>query len=422
VIKPETLIIDEMLGAGDAYFLGKSNERMLALVDGGASVLLVSHSTDQILRFCDEAIWLDRGRVVERGPSLEVVRSYEQFTRNIEERRLQARNRRLRAGIAPAREQDEYEALVLRLAVSGEQASLDVRELSVLEEGESLETLLVGGPQDGDTSHTAFVTLEGSDWSEPQAMNGHHWRSLVARPGHPGASGSATLGLFSPAPNRRYEALLKYRSAGASGATLAIWRGAEFMAEAELPVAPRSEWQEQRIPIEASMHVGAGTAVRHPAELHQARSERRVSHWPGERSIMIDDALTQGADGRERSIFEPGEELSLRIRVKAHRPGPFTVIPVAVLYRLDGIRVSPHIGDRAELDLAVGETTDIRLVLAPLNLGDGRYIFSVSLYRKLSAAAPEIYDLVDRSYEFEVRQNDTLRDGIFQHPSRWEIG
>src|SRR4051794_35807932 len=65
-IRPEILIVDEVLGAGDAYFFAKSSARMRALLDSGAAVLLVSHALDQIVRFCTEAIWIDRGRVVAR--------------------------------------------------------------------------------------------------------------------------------------------------------------------------------------------------------------------------------------------------------------------------------------------------------------------------------------------------------------------
>lgn len=113
--------------------------------------------------------------------------------------------------------------------------------------------------------------------------------------------------------------------------------------------------------------------------------------------------------------------MSLRIRVKAQRPGPFTTIPVAVVYRLDGIRVSPHIGERMTLALEVDETADIRLTFAPLNLGPGKYVFSLALYRSLSTVSTESYDIIDRSYEFEVRGDEPLREGIFEHPASWEV-
>ena len=202
VVRPETLIIDEMLSAGDAYFLGKSTERVRGLVDSGASVLLVSHSPDQILMFCEETIWLDRGRIVERGPSLDVIKAYEQFTRTIDERRIRARNERLRSGLTPARDRDEHETFVLRLAVSGDEASVDVRELAVLEDGLPLETLHVGGAQDAVESHGSYVGLEGSDWSSPQLHNGDAWRALTAAAATP-AVGSASFASSRCPPRRR---------------------------------------------------------------------------------------------------------------------------------------------------------------------------------------------------------------------------
>jgi len=98
-IKPNILIVDEVLGAGDAYFFGKSQERMQNLVEkSGASVLLVSHALDQITRFCTETIWIERGKVVKRGSPFEVVDSYMAFTQVLEERRLKAKNIKARSG------------------------------------------------------------------------------------------------------------------------------------------------------------------------------------------------------------------------------------------------------------------------------------------------------------------------------------
>ena len=51
----------------------------------GASVLLVSHALQQIQRFCDETIWLEHGEIVLRGPTTEVVKAYEKFSRELDE-------------------------------------------------------------------------------------------------------------------------------------------------------------------------------------------------------------------------------------------------------------------------------------------------------------------------------------------------
>lgn len=87
-IKPEILIVDEVLGAGDAYFSSKSAIRMKRLTSQGVTLLLVSHSNSQILQFCDRAIWLEQGRIVADGPALEVVKQYDVFIREMESEKL----------------------------------------------------------------------------------------------------------------------------------------------------------------------------------------------------------------------------------------------------------------------------------------------------------------------------------------------
>jgi lipopolysaccharide transport system ATP-binding protein len=83
-IKPDILIIDEILGAGDAYFSAKSSHRMEKLTSTGCTLLLVSHSTQQVLQFCSRAIWLECGQIVMDGEALGVVKAYEEFTQRLE--------------------------------------------------------------------------------------------------------------------------------------------------------------------------------------------------------------------------------------------------------------------------------------------------------------------------------------------------
>jgi lipopolysaccharide transport system ATP-binding protein len=77
-IKPEILIIDEVLGAGDAYFLAKSKQRIERLVGSGCTLLLVSHSMAQVLELCARCIWLDGGRVRADGEAFPIVKAYEE--------------------------------------------------------------------------------------------------------------------------------------------------------------------------------------------------------------------------------------------------------------------------------------------------------------------------------------------------------
>ena len=75
-VNPDILIIDEILGVGDVNFQKKSADKIRSLMDGGTTVLLVSHSIPQIRELCDKAIWIDNGNLREIGEVNKVCDHY----------------------------------------------------------------------------------------------------------------------------------------------------------------------------------------------------------------------------------------------------------------------------------------------------------------------------------------------------------
>ena len=75
-VNPDILIIDEILGVGDVNFQKKSADKMKSLMDGGTTVLLVSHSIPQIRELCDKAIWINDGKLREIGEVNKVCDHY----------------------------------------------------------------------------------------------------------------------------------------------------------------------------------------------------------------------------------------------------------------------------------------------------------------------------------------------------------
>ena len=61
MVRPEILIIDEILAVGDYKFRRKCEQRMNEMLSGGTTLLYVSHNIDEVRRLCDHAIWLDKG-------------------------------------------------------------------------------------------------------------------------------------------------------------------------------------------------------------------------------------------------------------------------------------------------------------------------------------------------------------------------
>jgi ABC-type polysaccharide/polyol phosphate transport system ATPase subunit len=73
---PDIIIMDEMVGAGDASFMEKAHRRIQELVQRAEILILASHNTEILTRFCSKILWLDKGRTRLYGNAQEVLREY----------------------------------------------------------------------------------------------------------------------------------------------------------------------------------------------------------------------------------------------------------------------------------------------------------------------------------------------------------
>ena len=76
VVKPDILIVDEVLAVGDFRFRKKCMDRMSELLAGGTTLLFVSHNIDQVRSLCTHAMWLDHGETKASGEVNEVCDQY----------------------------------------------------------------------------------------------------------------------------------------------------------------------------------------------------------------------------------------------------------------------------------------------------------------------------------------------------------
>ncbi|MGD9559411.1 MAG: ABC transporter ATP-binding protein [Oscillospiraceae bacterium] len=76
IMKPDVLICDEILSVGDFLFQEKCERRMQELMSGGTTVIIVSHTIEQIERLCNRAAWLSHGRIVAQGDCQGVCNEY----------------------------------------------------------------------------------------------------------------------------------------------------------------------------------------------------------------------------------------------------------------------------------------------------------------------------------------------------------
>lgn len=80
LVKPDILILDEVLSVGDGAFRKKSEAKMREIIGGGATTILVSHSLPQVRELCNKVLWLHKGRQIEFGEDVqEICDRYQSF-------------------------------------------------------------------------------------------------------------------------------------------------------------------------------------------------------------------------------------------------------------------------------------------------------------------------------------------------------
>lgn len=75
-VRPDILLLDEVVAAGDATFLQKANKRMHEMVDISKIMVLVTHSMGSAVEMCNRCIWMERGKILMDGFPQEVTKAY----------------------------------------------------------------------------------------------------------------------------------------------------------------------------------------------------------------------------------------------------------------------------------------------------------------------------------------------------------
>jgi lipopolysaccharide transport system ATP-binding protein len=78
-IRPDILLIDEVLSVGDVAFQEKCIDRMNRFRALGTTIIIVSHDMRTIRDFCERALWLDQGRIQKIGNVVEITEKYIEY-------------------------------------------------------------------------------------------------------------------------------------------------------------------------------------------------------------------------------------------------------------------------------------------------------------------------------------------------------
>ncbi len=73
MVRPDILILDEVLSVGDGAFRKKSEAKMKEIINGGATTILVSHSLNQVRSMCSKILWLHKGKQINFGSDVQKI-------------------------------------------------------------------------------------------------------------------------------------------------------------------------------------------------------------------------------------------------------------------------------------------------------------------------------------------------------------
>lgn len=77
--QPDILLIDEVLGVGDASFRKKSEQRVKDMIEGSGTVIIVSHSQSFMIEICDRIVIMEAGEVIDVGKPAEMYKIYKKI-------------------------------------------------------------------------------------------------------------------------------------------------------------------------------------------------------------------------------------------------------------------------------------------------------------------------------------------------------
>ncbi|HQV57183.1 MAG TPA: ABC transporter ATP-binding protein, partial [Ilumatobacteraceae bacterium] len=81
-VDPDVMVIDEVLAVGDSEFQAKCNDKIAEFRERGKTIVLVTHSMNDVVRICQRAAWLDHGRLKMVGDPYDIVEGYSETARS----------------------------------------------------------------------------------------------------------------------------------------------------------------------------------------------------------------------------------------------------------------------------------------------------------------------------------------------------
>jgi ABC-type polysaccharide/polyol phosphate transport system ATPase subunit len=371
-ITPDLLVLDEILGVGDAYFANKSYTRIRELCEREqTTLLLVSHDIYSAVKLCERLIWIDQGRILLDGAGPLVVTAYEDSIRKQEEVRLRRRK------------QDRLKALDDEAAATAEPSPPRQRVLFEIQAKHNLPQpcpvyfsavrLMLGDEMVAElplatdaAASESHLEFEAACWGPPAPWHGRTTRPFL----NYGSSFHKAVGVFAVRPGVNVHdcrVTLDYWSDEPCDVVLRCFANNAELALGALPPAA-AEWAHHE------------TAVRPDALPADAAAGVSLTGRQGSGAIAVRDVRTLNGQGEETPFFRHEEPFTLMIGYTINQPELAERAQVLIAFHRDGVLDVCRVWTRELLfDAAARPRGHIRLHLPRLYLAAGTFTITVMI-------------------------------------------
>ena len=413
-ITPELLVLDEVLGVGDAYFAAKSFARMRSLCEGaGTTLLLVTHDIYSAVKMCERIIWVDRGRVLMDGDGATVVKAYEDSIRQQEENRLRVkkqRNLRETGDAQPAAKKPAYAILEVASRNGRPQNALVYfSAIDLLVKGDPVASLPLGG--DAFASELgSHLESSGTAWGKQLEWEGRSCRPLLnyGTPFHKVAGVFAIPATIGEPALSDLSCSIDYAAASDCDLVVRLFYRSQ---EAELGrLRERSPaWTNWRSEGAAPPTVSSRTGGLNITGVH------------GTGTFTLRDARFVGVDGSELHVLRHAEPVALEIDYTIHDPRLREKAQVVIALHKDGLQdVCRFISRDLWFDAADRREGTIRLDVPSWRLTDGEYSVTVMIAKEgyydsspslFYTINPDVYCCFSRMFDVSVVGSGLIGSG-----------
>ncbi len=437
-IQPEILIIDEVLGAGDAFFAGKCVDRMKKLTGNGATVLFVSHDMSSVERMCERAIWLDRGKIIMSGDTLTLSKAYAEAIRKREALRLQAKNSMMNVTTLEKIRQSHNSPIQMIFRLADVEEGLDVARVDMEFNGHHFAGVDVGGPQDTAYTTEAFVLMDKNlgEWGPPIKDN----KSISMRHIKNSNSGAIVFNMDGLSPSSEIKVYWKLKGGacniqcfdGEIYVNLMRFNGSDewVLFETNVPSDLIERFLVSQGLILPSTHRDASLAL----ISDDNNEDKPLSQISGKEydvltgHLIFEEVAILGSSDLPQHIFKSFDPFKIRIKYKVLR-NLYDPEFVIAFYKegICALQSLSRLEGRSLGYLQANTSGEITFQIDELPLGMGRYVISIGVFPPLDGQRLDTeqiaYLLQDRRYEVKVEQpEDTVFNlGMARCRCKWKI-